>query len=114
MAAGRGRGRLHNWRWGFGMSGDCLFIRNVNVCERGAAEWAYLGGRVDKGPFIRRSVLVILWCSSGRFGVLVWTRDDGRLLREACTILGNVDFSEKCVRVLKITIGVAASTRHTF
>ena len=29
--------------------------------------------------------------------VLVWTKDDGRLFREACTILEVVDFSEKCV-----------------
>ena len=47
---------------------------------------------------------MILWCYSGRFGVLFWTREDGRLLREVCTILEHVDFSEKCVRFLKMSI----------
>ena len=35
---------------------------------------------------------MIPWCS-GRFGVLFWTRDDGRLLREVSTILENVCFN---------------------
>ena len=47
---------------------------------------------------------MILWCYSGRFGVLFWTREGGRLLREVCTILEHVDFSEKCVRFLVMSI----------
>ena len=46
---------------------------------------------------------MILWCYSGRFGMLFWRREDGRLLREMCTIFEHVDFSEKCVRFLKMS-----------
>ena len=46
---------------------------------------------------------MILWCYSGRFGVLFWTREGGRLLREVCTLLEHVDFSEKCVRFLNMS-----------
>ena len=79
-----------------------VHLLSVSGCLVGHVKWAYLGGRVDKGP-LKKSVLVILWCYSGRFGVLFLTRDDGRLLREVCTSLEHVDLSEKCVRFLKIS-----------
>ena len=55
-------------------------------------------GPISEAELIRapykEDVLVIRGGYSGRFGVLCWTRDDGRLLREVCTILENVTGAE--------------------